>query len=315
MKTRAAWVAWWLALLLLGGCREAPAEREVRVVVSGPGRLARAQAFAERLRGYGLAGVRVRVCDAEGEAARLADCLGGPVALYVTVGGVETRTVVEGDGEAPVLYVGLAASRDWGFVERLSRPGGRVSGVDNNYAELSGKRLQLLRLALPQVRRVLVLYQPGVVPTARGLASVRGAAEVLGLELAYHPVRAVGDLEGLEARVAQTGAGAVLLLPSYVLENHLDDVLARTNAAGVPLVGLDAAQVRAGALLAYGATGAAMGRQAARMARQLLEGYPVSEMPVERPQQMSLALNRGVARRLGLELDPRLLDLADEVVP
>ncbi|XOB98193.1 ABC transporter substrate-binding protein [Deinococcota bacterium DY0809b] len=315
MKTRTAWIAWLLPLLLLGGCRKASAEREVRVVVSGPGRLARAQAFAERLRSYGLDGVRVRVCDAGGEAARLAGCLGGSVALYVTVGGVETRTAVEGGGDVPVLYVGLAASLDWGFVERLSRPGGRVTGVDNNYAELSGKRLQLLQLALPEVRRVLVLYQPGVVPTARGLVSVRGAAEGLGLELAYRPVSAASDLVGLEAQVVETGADAVLLLPSYVLENHLGEVLARTNAAGVPLVGLDADQVRAGAFLAYGADGAAMGRQAARMARQLFLGYPIAEMPVERPQRMTLTIHRGVARRLGLEPDPRTLDLADEVLP
>ncbi len=301
------------ALLALGGCSRAP-EREVRVVVSGPGRLARAEAFAERLRGYGLERVRVTVCNAGGDPERLAACAEGDPALFVTVGGVETRTVMEAGGMAPLIYVGLAASLDWGYMDALSRPGGRASGVDNNYVELSGKRLQLLSLALPGVRRVAVLYQPGVVPTPRGLASVEDAARRLELELVYFPVGSTEALAGLSERLRGSGAEAALLMPSFVLENHLDAVVRATRAAGLPLVGLDAAQTRAGAFLAYGASGAAMGRQAARMARQLLEGYPVAEMPVERPQETALSINLGAARALGLTPDARLLDLADEVV-
>jgi len=314
MKTRTAWIAWLLPLLLLGGCRKASAEREVRVVVSGPGRLARAEGFALQLRSYGLPGVRVRVCDAGGDTRQLVTCTRGPAALLVTVGGIETRTAMEAGGSTPLLFVGLAATREWGYVASLKHPGGRASGVDNNYAELSGKRLELLRLALPGLRRAVVLYQPGVVPTPRGLASLERAAAALGVELAYAPVREPEDLADLEGVLAGSGAQAALLLPSFVLENALDRVVAATRAAGMPLVGLDRAQVRAGALLAYGASGEAMGRQAARMARQLLQGYPVALMPVERPLEMRLSVNLTAARELGIELDPRFLSLAQEVV-
>ncbi len=301
-------------LLLLGSCQQRPGEREVRVVVSGNGRLARAKAFAQKLSEYDLSRVRVTICNAAGDPERLADCASGNPALFVTVGGVETRTVVEAGGSAPVIYVGLAASLDWGYVQSLSRPGGRVSGVDNNYAELSGRRLQLLKLSLPGLRRVTLLYQPGVVPTPRGLASVAAAAASLGVSLDYYPVTRADDLAGLEAALKAGGSQAVLLLPSFVLENNLPRVLELTRKAGLPLVGLDSAQVKAGALLAYGASGAAMGRQAARMARQVLEGYPIAELPVERPQEMTFSINQRVAEELGLNLDPRVYDLADEVV-
>lgn len=313
MSRWATWPRILLALLLLLAACNRPAERVVRVVVSGSGRLPRAEAFARRLNDYHLPGVRVEICNAGGDPARLAACASAGPALFVTAGGVETRTVMEAGGKTPVIYVGLAASLDWGYVASLSRPGGRASGVDNNYAELSGKRLQLLELALPEVRRVLVLYQPGVVPTPRGLASVKSAAVRLGLRLGYYPVAAAEDLDGLAGALAG-GYDAALLMPSYVLENNLERVLQATSSAGLPLVGLDAAQVRAGAFLAYGAAGAAMGRQAARLARQVLEGYPVAELPVERPQHVDLAINLHTARRLGLEPDPRLVNLADEVV-
>ena len=303
-----------LLLLLVGGCQRRPLEREVRVVVSGPGRLARAEAFVKRLNGYDLEGVRTWICNADGSAEALRRCADGDPALFVTVGGVETRTVMEAGGTAPVIYVGLAASLDWGYVASLSHPGGRVSGVDNNYAELSGKRLQYLQIALPEVRRVMVLYQPGVVPTARGLDSLVSAAGVLGIELDYYPVARPEDLGGLAAALRSSGAQAAILMPSFVLENHLSEVLAGCNNAGLPLVGLDASQVEAGALLAYGASGTAMGEQAARMARQVLAGYPVAEMPVERPQRVELSLNLATAVRLGLKVDPRAADLADEVV-
>jgi len=306
---------WLLAFLLLftSGCQRQSPQREVRVVVSGSGRMARAEAFVERLKNYGLIGTQAQICDAGGVPERLYECTGGNPALFVTVGGVETRTVIEAGDEAPVIYVGLAASLDWGYAESLSHPGGRASGVDNNYAELSGKRLQLLKLALPEVERVMVLYQPGVVPTPRGLASVRRAAAELGLELDYYPVADPDDLNGLAKALGGSSVDAALLLPSFVLENHLQVVLASCKRAGLPLVGLDAAQARQGAFLAYGASGADMGRQAARMARQVLEGYPVSEMPVERPQRVQLSLNLIVAGELGLAVDPRVVDLADEV--
>lgn len=305
-----------LALLLsvlLPGCGRT-GEREVHVLVSGAGRMARAEGFALQLRSYNLPGVRVRICNAEGDARRLEACAHGPAALLVATGGIETRTAMEAGGEAPLLFVGLAATRAWGYVASLKSPGGRASGVDNNYAELSGKRLELLRLALPALRRAAVLYQPGVVPTPMGLTSLEHAAKVLGVELAYVPVQGPEDLVGLEGRLAAARAQAALLLPSFVLENALDRVVAATRAVGLPLVGLDAAQVRAGALLAYGASGEAMGRQAARMARQLLQGYPVAQMPVERPLEMRLSVNLATARALGIELDPRFLSLAQEVV-
>jgi len=305
-------LVWLLLPLLLAACRPSAPPREVRVVVSGPGRLARAEAFVERLEDYGLVGVQARICDAGGDRGRLRECAKGSPAIFVTVGGVETRTVMEAGGQVPVVYVGLAASLDWGYVERLSRPGGRTSGVDNNYAELSGKRLQMLKLALPEVDRVLVLYQPGVVPTPRGLDSLKRAAALLDIELDYFPVVSGADIEGLPSELP--GNDAAFLMPSFVLENNLERVVEIVSEAGLPLVGLDAAQVHAGAFLAYGASGAAMGRQAARMARQVLGGYPISEMPVERPQRVELAVNQAAAKRLGLRVDRRLLDLADEVV-
>ncbi len=300
-------------LIAVAACARPP-QRQVRVVVSGSGRLARASGFVSQLNDYQLKNVKVVVCDAAGNGGRLARCASGGPALFVTVGGVETKTVMQAGGGTPVIYVGIAASLDWGYVKKLSRPGGRASGVDNNYAELSGKRLQLLKTALPTLDRVLVVYQPSVVPTPRGLDYLRRAARVLRVKLGYFPVEKPADIDALGGALDAGGEQAVFLMPSFVIENSFDKIVRAADDAGIPVVGLHAAQVKQGAFLAYGADGAAMGRQAARMARQVLLGYPVAEMPVERPLQTSFSLNLKVARRLGLRLEPRALDLAQEVV-
>ena len=302
----------WLPLLLLAACRPAPLPL-VGVLVSGPGRLARVAGLEEGLKAYPER-ARFQVCQAATKAG-LAACArrleaAGATAL-VTVGGVETQAAIAATGRVPILFVGLAASLDWGFFPRLDAPGGRVSGVDNGYAELAGKRLEWLVRAWPETRRVLVLYQPEVVPTPRALGNLRRAAAILGVALDLFPASRPQAIAGLAERLGARPPDAALLLPSFVWENHLDRVLATLNAAGVPLVGLNREEVARGAALAYGAGNRDLGRQAAGMLARVLAGYPIGRLPVERPDRPRLTLNRRTWARLGRTPAPRVVDLAE----
>lgn len=301
----------WLALVLLTACR-APAPPLVGVLVSGPGRLDRVAGLIEGLKDYPQK-ARIEVCQAPTPAG-LAACARGyekkGAAALVTMGGVETQAAIQATAQVPVLFVGLAASLDWGFFPRLDRPGGRVSGVDNGYAELAGKRLEWLVRARPEIRRVLVLYQPEVVPTKRALADLRRAAGLLGIGLDFFPASRAEDLADLPKALMHTRDQAALLLPSFIWENHLEEALAALNRAGLPLVGLNEEQVARGAALAYGASNRALGRQAAGMLAKVLAGYPIGRLPVERPDLPRLVINPGAWQRLGLSPAPRVMELA-----
>ncbi len=306
-------LVWLLLALLLAGCaKEEPPL--VGVLVSGPGRLDRVAGLIEGLTPYPeRARFEVRVARSRGglEAAARELEAKGAVAL-VTVGGVETAAALRATRRVPVLFVGLAASLDWGFFTRLDAPGGRVSGVDNGYAELAGKRLEWLVRSRPGTRRVLVLYQPEVVPTPRALKNLLRAAEILGVRLDRFPVSRAADLKGLPRALGQGNYGGALLLPSFVLENHLGEVLKATRRAGVPLVGLNREETRLGAALGYGAGNRALGRQAAGMLAKVLSGVPVGRLPVERPDRPRLTLNPAAWAGIGLRPAPRVAELAEE---
>ena len=303
----------WLLPLLLVACRPAPPPL-VGVLVSGPGRLDRVAGLIEGLRNYPQK-ARLEVCQAPTPAA-LAACARdyekkGAVAL-VTMGGVETQAALAATRRVPVLFVGLAASPDWGFFARVDAPDGRVSGVDNGYAELAGKRLEWLVRARPGTRRVLVLYQPEVIPTPRALTNLRRAAAILKVRLDLFPASRPEELKALPRTLAMAHYQGALLLPSYVWENHLAEVTQALNRAGVPLVGLNREETRQGAALAFGAGNRSLGRQAAGMLARVLAGYPIGRLPVERPDRPRLTLNPGAWARLGLVPSARVRELAEE---
>ncbi len=303
----------WVLLLSLVACRPAPPPL-VGVLVSGPGRLDRVAGLIEGMRNYPQP-VRFRVCQAQlrdglSACARRLEAAGA--AALVTVGGVETQAALAATRRVPVLFVGLAASPDWGFFARVDAPGGRVSGVDNGYAELAGKRLEWLVRAHPGTRRVLVLYQPEVVPTPRALTNLQRAAAILKVRLDLFPASRPEELKALPRALATARYQGALLLPSYVWENHLTEVAQALNRAGVPLVGLNREEIRQGAALAFGAGNRSLGRQAAGMLARVLAGYPIGRLPVERPDRPRLTLNPEAWARLGLVPSARVRELAEE---
>lgn len=305
-------------VLLITACQDRAAPRTwVGILVSGEGRMERVLGLEEGLEAFGLTGVELRICNGRGSPARLGECArrfeAQGAAVLVTTGGIETTEARANTQSVPILYVGLAASQDWPFIQSLTRPGGRISGVDNGYAELAGKRLEWAVKALPGVRRVLVLLQPGVVPTARAFQNLARAAEVLGVRLSRFPVERPSDLDRLPQILTETRPDAALILPSYILENALTErVLPALDTAQIPLIGLSEEQTRLGASLSYGASGRALGRQAARMLREVMRGYPIAALPVQRPDVPRLSLNPSVLKRLGIVPSPNILPIAQE---
>ncbi len=176
-----------------------------------------------------------------------------------------------------------------GLVASLARPGGNITGLTSLAFELSAKRLELLKEALPKLARVAVLYgrHPRIAPTLKDLEV---AARTLGIQLQPLEVRGPEDLERAFDEMAKGRAGALLMLPGPGFnEPRLADLALGRR---LPAIWLGRDYVRAGGLLAYGASRVDMARRAATFVDKILKGAKPADLPVEQPTKFELVINR-----------------------
>ena len=315
----------WLTLLV-GGC-DAPVSPEyhLAIIASGQSRLIKAQSLEQGLRERGYVpgeNLFITIYDADNHGERLSELIQQAIAshpdILVTLGGVETQAAKKevGDTGLPVVFIGVADTVDWGVVDSFRHPGHHMTGIDNGYIEITSKRLEYLTLLMPQARRVLVLYSTDIVPSRAALAEAKWAAPYLGLTLVPHAIDSVADLETFAGELQPGDADAILITPSYTLENALaTTLLPAATRAGIPIVGLNQDVVAAGGLAAYGASFQSMGYQAARLVDKVLHGVPSDNIPVEFPDKPEFTVNREVITALNLAINPETICLADHILP
>lgn len=202
-----------------------------------------------------------------------------------------------------------------GFVRSLSRPEANVTGISNGAAELTAKRLELLKELVPAARRVALLVNPGDPLIEPQFASARSVAGPLGIELApVVELRRAADVEpGIARCVAEKAAAALRFVDPLgaVIRPSLQRSAAR---ARLPVMFPMREDVEAGGLIAYGASQPQMYRQGARLVHRLLQGATPADLPVEQPAVFELVVNQRAAASLGLSVPPALLARADEVI-
>jgi ABC-type uncharacterized transport system substrate-binding protein len=212
----------------------------------------------------------------------------------------------------PIVMSPAGAPLEMGLVESLAHPGGNVTGLSNMEAELGGKRLGLLREAIPGLARVAVLAaktDPFTAPFVKDLQS--GAAGV-GFQL--HPVMVSGPGEFEDAFAAMRAAGdqAVVIQPNFLPQTAAIVALAAKHR--LPILSSYRDTTRAGGLISYSADHAAHFRRAATFVDKILKGTKPAELPVEQPTKFELVINLKTAKALGLEVPTTLLARADEVI-
>lgn len=308
---RIAWVL--LLTLLLTACAGAGADRKapvVAVLISDTVRQPKVDGLKAGLAALGYGHLQVEVYNAGGDKAALpavaARMVADRPAVLAAGGGVEAVALQEATRASglPVVLLGVASTVRTGLVQSLVRPGGNLTGVDNQHAELSAKRLELLTKLVPGVRRVLLLYDPAVIPGRHALEVSREAAGRLGLTvetLAAETQQAA--LDGL--RTLKPGDfDAALLLPAAVLESAARPLAAEFDRLRLPVAGPLDLGGESGLLAAYGVSMERQGRQAAPFVVKLLQGQEPGAIPVETPDNPELVVDLRVARRLGLTLSP-----------
>ena len=211
--------------------------------------------------------------------------------------------IVAHDYETDPIAAGLVAS--------LARPGGNVTGMFMDLPEMAGKLLELLKTAVPSVRRIGVVWDP-LTGTAQ-VSALEQAAKALELDAVVLEARA-GRLEQAVRAAADRKASALVLLGSPVLSAGFSGLAEAATAARLPSIALLPAFARSGGLMAYGPDAPDQYRQEGRMIAKILAGAKPADLPVERPTKFYFLVNLKTARALGLALSPALLPQADEII-
>jgi putative ABC transport system substrate-binding protein len=186
--------------------------------------------------------------------------------------------------------------------------------MSNLVPELSGKQLELLKAAVPQVSRVTVLYNP-VNPVAEStLNGAREAARALAVELQVLEVRQPNELANAFSALAAWRAGALLALSDPVFGSDLAQLSKRAAKNRLPAMYASRRFAEAGGLLAYGPNYSDNYRRAATYVDKILKGTKPADLPVEQPTKFELVINLKTAKALGLTIPQSLLARADEVL-
>jgi putative ABC transport system substrate-binding protein len=239
--------------------------------------------------------------------------------IVVPGGGRFIRAAMNATKTIPIVMAGQGVDPvEAGFVESLARPGGNVTGISGLSGELGGKRLELLKEAVPKVARVAVLYDPAVPANVREVKEqLPVAARALGLTLQPWEVRAADGFERVFAALNKQRPGGL-----YV---HGSGGLMRGNEKRIEIVGLalksrlpsmyvNSPFVDAGGLMSYGADEAESYRRVAYYLDRILKGANPAELPVEQPTKFELVINLKTAKQIGLTIPPEVLARANKLI-
>jgi putative tryptophan/tyrosine transport system substrate-binding protein len=201
-----------------------------------------------------------------------------------------------------------------GFVASLNQPGGNVTGLSIQSAELAGKRLQLLNEIVPKLARLVVLSNPINPSHALAVQQMRAAAQSFGIELHVVEASAPDKLDSAFATVAAVRADSLVVLPDGMFFGQYRRIVALTTASHLPALFPEKEVVEAGGLMAYGPSIPASFRRAAAYVDKILRGANPADLPVEQPTKFEFAINLKTAKTLGLAVPQTLLVAADEVI-
>jgi putative ABC transport system substrate-binding protein len=202
-----------------------------------------------------------------------------------------------------------------GVVDSYARPRANVTGLTLLTRELSAKRLQLLKEAVPIVTDVAVIWNSANVLGAMNLAETKEAARSLGLELRpVVEVRNPDDLDDAFAAVVHAHPSAIITIADGMLLSNSARVAKFAVNRRLPGIFPERDFAEAGALMAYGPSLAANFRRAAAFVDKILKGAKPADIPIEQPTKVELSINLKTAKMLGITIPPSIMVRADEVI-
>jgi putative ABC transport system substrate-binding protein len=256
----------------------------------------------------------------EGKNDRLPELAAELVRLKVDIiiaGGVPlVRAAKNATKTIPIIMAGQGSDPvEAGLVDSLARPGGNVTGITNLSRELGGKRLELLKEAVPKLARVAIIYEPAAGSVGEVNEILPVAARVLGLTVRFWEVRNASGFEKIFAALNKERPDGLYVLPGggplmFANEKRIVDFALKSR---LPSIGTRE-YVDAGGLMYYGADLADSYRRVAYFVDKILKGAKPAELPVEQPTKFELVINLKTAKQIGVTIPQPLLYRADKVI-
>jgi putative ABC transport system substrate-binding protein len=235
------------------------------------------------------------------------------VDVIVAVNTPGARAAIGATKKIPIVMSVVGDPLATGFVTNLSRPGGNVTGVSNLNREITGKRLQLLKEAVPDLARVAVLFHPDDPISAPQIKDIEAAARQLGVAPRFFAVRNIEDLRKAFGALTQWHAQGLLRLAgqAFALSKPTVELALKHS---LPTMLLTKEDVNLGALMSYDAERGELFGRTAQFVDKILKGANPGELAVEQPTTFELSINMKTARAINLTIPSSLLLRADHVV-
>jgi putative tryptophan/tyrosine transport system substrate-binding protein len=278
------------------------------------------EAFVQSMRAHGwIEGrtVEIEYRWGEGRSERLAEIVAEFVRLKVnviiTAGTAAVIAAKQTTSVIPIVFGMAGDPVGTGLVASLARPGGNVTGLSNQSADLAGKRIGLLREVVPSLHRIAIMANVGSPIGGLEMGAVKAAALALGLETVSAEIRQAEDIApAIEALKDRADVLYVVTEPLVNTNRVLINKLALD--AHLPTLHGLGAYAEAGGLMSYGPNVPDLFRRAGDYVDKILRGAKPADLPVEQPTRFDLTINLKTAKALGLELPPTLIARADTVI-
>jgi putative ABC transport system substrate-binding protein len=238
------------------------------------------------------------------------------VDVIVANGGTMVQAAKAATSTVPIVMAATGADPvAAGFVHSLARPGGNITGLSLLSATLDGKRLELLKEAVPGLRRVAVLQNPDFPEAQNRWSDTEAASRSLGVRLQAWNLRIPRELEAAFSAAQNARPDALLVFSDpAVLERHRQRIIALSINHRLPAIFPWRFYVEEGGLMVYAPNLLDMHRRSAYYVDKILNGTKPADLPVEQPTKFEFVINLKTAKQIGLTIPPNVLARADRVI-
>jgi putative ABC transport system substrate-binding protein len=244
----------------------------------------------------------------------VAELVAAKVLLIATAGTPASLAVTKSAPGLPLVMIAVGDPIGTGLAQSLARPGGNATGLTSISLELEGKRLEIIKEALPSAGRLGVLTNPTNPYLVKDEEHVRAAASTLKVATEFASVQRAEDVDGALMRLLDGHVDVILIPADRIFLHERQRIVDFSSANRIPLISAYRELAEAGGLISFGPSYAVMHRQAARYVDKILKGAKPADLPIEQPGRFELVVNAKTAKSLGVQIPATLLTRADEVI-